>query len=162
MSDDEFAFSADEERTLASLVDTIVPPSGNGRLPGAGALDVAAHVVRSVRQTPMLRPVVQYGLSALAELAAKRSPEGFAGLSAAERAAVLTEFAATDQFFLPAFLFLVYGGYYQHDRVVAALGLEPRAPHPKGHAMEADDWTILEPVRRRGRMYRRLRGSGND
>ena len=54
---------------------------------------------------------------------------------------------ATDQFFLPAFLFLVYSTYYQHPRVVEALGLEARAPHPKGHVVEETDWTLLDPVR---------------
>ena len=32
-----------------------------------------------------------------------------------------------------------------------ALGLEPRAPHPQGYEMGADDWSLLDPVRRRPR-----------
>jgi hypothetical protein len=152
MTDD--GFSPEEERLLADLLDEIVPPSGDGRLPGAGALGVTAHIARTVQQTPMLRPVVEYGLSALAELAGKRGAASFAALSRRERRELFEEFAATDQFFLPAFLFLTYSGYYQDARVVAALGLEPRAPHPEGHAMEEDDLTLLDPVRRRGRMYR--------
>ena len=63
----------DEERVLAGLLETIVPPSSDGRLPGAGALGLTAHIARTVEKTPMLRPVVEYGLSALAERArAKR------------------------------------------------------------------------------------------
>lgn len=154
MTDESFRLSPDDERMLASLLDEIVPPSSDGRLPGAGALGLTAHIARTVQQTPMLRPVVEYGVSALADLARKRSPTGFAALSRQERADLWKEFAATDQFFLPAFLFLVYSGYYQHPRVVEVLGLEPRAPHPKGYPMEADDLTLLEPVRRRGKIYR--------
>jgi hypothetical protein len=150
----EDGFSAEEERTLGILLDDILPASGDGRLPGAGALGLSAHIARSVQKTPVLRPVVEYGLTALAELAAKRNPGGWPALSKLERSAVLEDFAATDQFFVPAFLFLVYSGYYQHPRVVEALGLEARAPHPGGYAMEPDDWTVLEPVRARGRMYR--------
>jgi len=150
MADGDPGFSAEHEQVMAALIDAIVPPSDDGRLPGAGALDLVGHVERSVRQNPMLRPVVEYGLSAIAALAAKRNPSGIAGLPVAAWAAALEEFAAADQFFLPAFLFLVYGGYYQHRRVVETLGLEPRAPHPEGYAMEADDWSLLEPVRRRG------------
>ncbi|HYR95727.1 MAG TPA: gluconate 2-dehydrogenase subunit 3 family protein [Candidatus Binatus sp.] len=152
MTDD--GFTADEERVLRTLLDDILPPSDDGRLPGAGTIGLAAHIVRTVRKTPMLRPVVEYGLGALADLAAKRSPGGWPALSKQERSAVLEDFTATDQFFLPAFLFLLYSGYYQHPRVVEALGLEARAPHPKGFAMEADDWTVLEPVRTRGKTYR--------
>jgi len=150
MANDDPGFSAEHEQVMAALIDAILPASNDGRLPGAAALDLVSHIERSVRQNPMLRPVVEYGLSAIAEIVAKRNPAGVTGLPATEWAAALREFTATDQFFLPAFLFLVYGGYYQHARVVTALGLEPRAPHPKGYAMEGDDWSsLLDPVRRR-------------
>jgi Gluconate 2-dehydrogenase subunit 3 len=146
--------SPGQERLLASLLDVILPASPDGRLPGAAALDLAAHVVRTVQQTAMLRPLVEYGLSTIEELARTRSPAGFTALSASERTALLEEFARTDQFFLPAFLYLAYSGYYGHPTVVAALGLEPRAPHPKGHRMEEDDLSLLDPVRRRGPRHR--------
>lgn len=148
MTDD--GFTADEAALLASLLDEVIPPSADGRLPGAGALDLVPHMARAVRQTAMMRPVVEYGLGALADLARKKHADGWPALSADDRRAVFHEFAAGDQFFMPALLFLVYSGYYQHPRVVEALGLEARAPHPQGYAMEPDDWTLLEPVRRRG------------
>ena len=144
---DEFRFSADEERLLVGILDAVVPPSSDGRLPGAGQLDLVEHIARIVRETPMLRPVVEYGLSALAELAAKRPGR--------DLRAVLEEFAAGDQFFMPAFLFLVYSTYYQNPRVLAALGLEARPPHPQGHEMEPIDLTLLDPVRRRDGMFRK-------
>jgi|RhiMetdeSRZDD1v2_1073273.scaffolds.fasta_scaffold1402359_2 hypothetical protein len=144
---DDFAFSADEERLLVGLLDAIVPASADGRLPGAGQLDLVEHIARTVRETPMLRPVVEYGMSALSELAAKRAD--------GDVHAVLEEFAAGDQFFMPAFLFLVYSTYYQNPRVLAALGLEARPPHPKGHEMEPIDLTLLDPVRRRDGMFRK-------
>jgi hypothetical protein len=149
MADDDPGFSAEQEQVMAALIDAIVPPSDDGRLPGAGSLDLVPHVERSVRRNPMLRPVIEYGLTAIAELAAGRAPAGITGLSRADWTAVLAEFTAGDSFFLPAFLFLVYGGYYQHERVVTALGLEPRAPHPKGYEMTGDDWSLLDPVRGR-------------
>ena len=151
MASDDPGFSAEHEQVMAGLIDAILPDSEDGRMPGGAALDLITHIERSVRQNPMLRPVIEYGLSSVAEIAAKRSPAGIAGLGRAEWAEALREFAATDQFFLPAFLFLVYGGYYQHPRVVTAIGMEPRAPHPKGYEMEQDDWSLLEQVRRRAR-----------
>ena len=154
MSDEAQGFTAEQEDILRALLDEVIPPSSDGRLPGAGGLDLAGHVARTVRQTPMLAPVVQYGLSAIAELAGTRSPDGWAGLARAERSALLAEFAAGDQLFMPALLFLAYSGYYQHPRVVEALGLEARPPHPKGYAMDAFDTTLLDPVRRRGKIYR--------
>jgi hypothetical protein len=144
----------DQRRMLDTLLDVVIPPSPDGRLPGAGTLGLAEHVAHTVERQPMLAPVLEYGLGAIAELAARRRPEGWAALSPAEQTAVFAEFAATDQFFQPAFLFLAYSGYYKHPRVVEALGLEPRAPHPKGYEMDADDLGLLDVVRRRGKMYR--------
>src|SRR5690349_5887468 len=103
--------SPDEERVIDSLLDVIVPPSSDGRLPGAGTLGLTAHIGRVVARTPMLRPVIEYGVSALVELARGRHAREFTELSETDRAAVFREFAATDQFFLPAFLYLVYSGY---------------------------------------------------
>ena len=154
MSDDTPGFTADEERMLTGLLDAIIPGSADGRLPAAGTLGLVRHIARMVEQTPMLRPVVAYGLSTLDDLARKRAPAGWQGLSAEEQTAVLKQFTDEDQFFLPAFLFLAYSGYYTDARVVEALGLEPRPPHPTGYTMEPDDLSILDPVRRRGKMYR--------
>ena len=139
-----FTFSDEQERLLAHLLDVVVPPDAARGLPGAGALGLTPGIARTVEQTPMVRPVVEYGLSALADLARQR---GVAVPSAEDVRAIWEAFVATDQFFLPAFLFLVYSTYYQHPRVVEALGLEARAPHPKGHVVEETDWTLLDPVR---------------
>ena len=154
MADDGSGLSTEHQRMLDTLLDVVVPPTADGRLPGAGALGLTAHVVRTVEETPMLGPVVTYGLSSLADLAATRNADGWAGLSPDERADILREFTATDQFFLPAFLFLAYSGYYQHPRVIAALGLEARAPHPVGYEMDAGDFSLLDAVRQRGPLHR--------
>src|SRR5258707_2409090 len=44
--------------------------------------------------------------------------------------------------------------YYRDDRVVRSLGLEPRPPYPKGHVLEQGDWSLLDPVRARPKMWR--------
>jgi hypothetical protein len=146
-------FTAEEERLVEALADVVVR-GADGRFPGAGSLDLVRDMARRVRDMPMLRPVVEWGLGALADLARARNPAGWAALSRDEQATVVAEFTANDQLFLPAFLFLVYSVYYRHPRVMEALGLEARAPHPKGYTMAPDDWAVLEPVRARGRMYR--------
>jgi len=46
--------------------------------------------------------------------------------------------------------------YYRDDRVVRSLGLEPRPPYPKGHILEDGDWSLLDPVRRRPPLWRRV------
>ena len=48
----------------------------------------------------------------------------------------------------------VMQGYYQDGRVLASLGFEPRPPFPTGHELPDSDWTLLEPVKSRGPLYR--------
>ena len=45
--------------------------------------------------------------------------------------------------------------YYRDDRVLRSLGLELRAPFPKGYTLEQGDWALLDPVRARAGTLRR-------
>ena len=69
---------------------------------------------------------------------------------------MLNEVAAVDAGLVPSLMFLAYTTYYVEDRVIAALGLEPRPPHPKGFVMGASDPALLDPVRARGKLYREV------
>lgn len=142
-------FSADEEHTLASVLDEIIPPSSDGKLPGAGELGVARYIDEALRKAPELRPMIAQGLIELEKLARQRYGQRFPELSKAEKVTLLNE----QTFMLPLTLH-TYAGYYQNARVVEALGLEARAPHPKGYEMEPNDLTLLENVRRRPKLYR--------
>ena len=44
--------------------------------------------------------------------------------------------------------------YYRDERVMTALGMAPRPPFPDGHELPEGDWTLLDPVRSRGPLYR--------
>ena len=48
--------------------------------------------------------------------------------------------------------------YYRDDRVVRALGREARPPFPKGNVLEQGDWSLLDPVRARPKMWRDVVG----
>jgi len=149
MSDDTtpLRFSESQVRVLAAVLDELIPPRSDGRLPGAGALGVARAVEAALQGTPPLLGMIADGLSALAE-------KGFADRSPAERCVLLDELASGEHAFPPMLILQTYIGYYQHPRVVVALGLEARPPHPQGYAMAPDDPTLLDPVRRRPSLWR--------
>ena len=44
--------------------------------------------------------------------------------------------------------------YYRDDRVMRSLDMEARPPFPKGFDVEQGDWTLLDPVRSRPKLYR--------
>ncbi len=148
------AFSPDEARVLSAVLDEIVPPRADGALPGAGALGLIARIETAVRESPDLRPAISQGLAALEERARCRGAASFPELARDARLEVLNELASSAPAFLPALIFQTYVGYYEHPRVMEALGLEARPPHPKGYAMDPGDFSLLDPVRERRKMYR--------
>ena len=150
----ESEFSAAEGRTLASLLDLIIPPSRDGQLPGAGELGLSVYILEALEAAPEQRPVIARGLSGLNDAAQRRGEADFAALSQAHRLEVVESVAKTQPGLLPLLVFHTYAGYYQNARVVEALGLEARPPHPDGYDLEAGDLTLLDPVRERGNLYR--------
>ena len=139
----------DQERGLAALLDTLIPPSQDGRLPGAGELGLGTEL--AARDD--LRPLLTGGL---ATLDAKAGGDGFAALDAGARAEVLHAHADADPAFVPSLLFHLYSAYYQQPRVVAGLGFEHRPPYPQGYAMDPTDTSRLDAMRRRPPLYREV------
>lgn len=147
-------FDAQQLRTLAAVLDQIIPPSGDGRMPGAGFLAGSPRVADVVGLMPGLDLGLAGGLAALDAQARQRGATEYAALAEADRLAVLNEVAASDAGLVPSAMFLAYTTYYVEERVIAALDLEPRPPHPKGFAMPENDLGLLAPVRARGKLYR--------
>lgn len=150
----DFRFPPDQRQALAAVLDTLLPPSEDGTMPGAGELGLVEALERAVRRTPELEPGILNGLAALAEVAAARGADGFAALPPAERPAALEALSATASAFVPSLVFPTYVAYYQHPRVLEGLGVPPRPPHPLGYPLEEGDLSLLEPVRARRRLYR--------
>jgi hypothetical protein len=142
-------FSEDQMHLLACVLDEIIPPSTDGRFPGAGQLGLARYIDEAMQKTPELRSMIAQGLTDLDNLARSRKTTDFAALSKADKLQLLNE-----QGFVLPLAFQTYIVYYQQARVVAALGLEARPPHPKGYEMAPNDLTLLDAVRRSPKRYR--------
>lgn len=139
--------TAAEEADFRRLAGIMLPASAEYRVPGADEPAIFADICRSLgRDFAAVR-------RALAELR-ERSGGDFSKLAA--EAAQTTAMAWLDKGgpLVVALGRSVLQCYYRDDRVVVALGLEPRPPFPKGHKLEQGDWTLLDPVRTRPRMWR--------
>ena len=66
-----------------------------------------------------------------------------------------TEFRATGGAAAATLVRVVLQCYYRDDRVLRSLGLELRAPFPKGYVLEQGDWSLLDPVKARAGTLRR-------
>ena len=78
-----------------------------------------------------------------------------ADLDPARRDAVAREFRASGGEAAAVLVRVVLQCYYRDDRVLRSLGLELRAPFPKGYTLEQGDWSMLDPVKARPSTLRR-------
>jgi hypothetical protein len=158
MSSDSNAplFPTQQARALTSVLDEIIPPSEDGRLPGAGALGLVSAIEDAVRKSPDLEPAIVQGLTALQEIAAAAGVSEFGALDREQRVTALNQIATTQPAFLPGLIFHAYCAYYQSGEVMLGLGLEARPPHPLGYSVAPSDPSLLDPVRARPKLYREV------
>ena len=145
------ALTAAQRATLRVVLDMIIPASGDGRFPSAAEVDVLEHIRES--QSHLL-PALREDLGHLDRLAAEHSGTAFAHLTESDRIRVMDEIRSAEPGFLKDLALRTATRYYQDDRVLRALGMEARAPFPKGYEVVSGDLSLLDPVRKRGKLYR--------
>ena len=139
--------TAEQIRDFRALAGAIIPPSASYGVPGADDERIFSDILRSLERD---RDDVCQALAHLVPLAGG----AFADLEPARRVEVAATFREAGGAPLAALVRVVLLCYYRDDRVMRSLGLEPRPPFPRGHVVEQGDWSLLDPVRARPRMYR--------
>lgn len=135
----------DDLRTVAAM---IVPASEEYEVPGADDPAIQADMLKTLgRDTASVRQALDH----LSRLAGKP----LAALDPAKRDTVAREFRATGGAAAATLVRVVLQCYYRDDRVLRSLGLELRAPFPKGYPLEGGDWSLLDPVKARPANLRR-------
>ena len=144
----EKMLNAAQRADLRSIASMIIPASPEYDVPGADddaiQADILATLGRDIAQ-------VALALDHLARIAG--AP--LASLDPSRRDAVAAEFRKTGGAAAATLVRVVLQCYYRDDRVLRSLGLELRAPFPKGHTLEQGDWALLEPVKARPPMWRK-------
>ena len=136
-----------EQRDLCCLAALMIPASAEFGVPGADDPAIFASIVDSMkRDTAEARAV----LGRLVEM----SGGPFCELEPARRDAVVAALREEGGEALAVLHRVVLLCYYRDDRVMIALGMEPRPPFPKGNVLEHGDWGMLDPVRARKKIWR--------
>jgi hypothetical protein len=141
------AVQRDDLRIVAAM---IIPASDEYNVPGADDPAIQADMLATLGRDAAQ---VAQALDHLARLAGKPLAE----LDSARRDAVANEFRATGGAAGATLIRVVLQCYYRDDRVLRSLGLELRAPFPKGYALEQGDWSLLDPVKARPSTLRHAR-----
>ena len=148
-------FAADNTLTEAQKDDlriiagVMIPASMEFDAPGADDPTIQADMLATLGRDAGL---VRQALDELARLAG--AP--LARLDPARREAAAIELRTTGGAAVATLIRVILQCYYRDDRVVRSLGLEPRPPHPLGHVLEDGGWSLLDPVRARPPLWRRV------
>ncbi|MFV0299204.1 MAG: hypothetical protein ACK5JT_24140 [Hyphomicrobiaceae bacterium] len=142
-----------ELKDFKRLAGLMVPASTAYAVPGADDEAIFSDIVRSLGQDSA------HVKQALADLDA-RCGSAFADLGTAEAEQVAMSYLTDGGAGVGALGRAILQCYYRDDRVVRSLGLEPRAPFPKGHTLEQGDWSLLDAVSGRPAMWRDVDGTG--
>lgn len=138
----ETGLSPQESSDLRRVASLMVPASAEYNVPGADDPKIFADIEKSIgRDMGEIR-------EALAALT------GIAEMDGAKAMAVAETFRSKGGAPVAAVERCVLQCYYRDDRVVISLGLEARPPFPKGYTLEQGDWSLLDPVRARKKMWR--------
>jgi len=136
----------DDLRVIAAMM---IPASADYDVPGADDPAIQADILATLGRDARS---VAVALDHLARLAGKP----MADLDDATRDAVAKEFRASGGAPAATLVRVVLQCYYRDDRVLSSLNLELRPPFPKGYALEQGDWSLLDPVKARAPMWRKV------
>jgi hypothetical protein len=148
MTDQEVTLTETECASLRLIAGMMIPATSG--LPGADDDAILADVVSSLgRDADQVRDTLRW----LDEVCGG----GFATGDARAREEAVARLRAEGGARLQALHRVIPQCYHRDDRVMLAFGMEPRPPFPKGFEVEQGDWSLLDPVRARPKLYRSAR-----
>ena len=135
------SLSTEEQTRLRQIAAMIIPASAEFAAPGADDPTIFSEILADAERSPEeTRSAIQ-------------AVDALGALEAAAMGAALQRNEPAAAVYLQA---LVSQCYYRDPRVLEAIGVEPRPPFPKGYQVEQGDFSLLDPVRARGPIWREV------
>lgn len=136
-----------EREVLLCLAGQMIPESAEYGVPGADDPLIFSDILRSIERD---HAQLQEALHVVNEVAGG----DITSLEQDELEQKLAAFRAAYPVLAGVIEAAVARCYYRDDRVMASIGMEARPPFPEGYEVEQGDWSLLDPVRARGKIYR--------
>ena len=133
------SFTETELVALATLAALIIPASEAHGMPGADDPAILAGIVHAAGPRRERLAAALAAVAALEGETPEARGETFRAAFPAEAGILQTITAEC---------------YYRDPRVLRVLGLAPRPPFPLGHKIEESDWSLLDPVKGMGPIWR--------
>ncbi|MCZ6759354.1 MAG: hypothetical protein O7D29_03125 [Gemmatimonadetes bacterium] len=133
-----------QQQLLSTLLDTILPASADGNMPSGAGMNLLGYLSEQAEEfIPVLVEIVDsFG-------------DVFVSLSQSDRYALVEAFSKAQVELFEGLLFHVYACYYQDVGVLEGIGMAAGPPFPSGNTIEAGDLSLLDPVVRKSRTYRK-------
>ena len=161
-------FTREQERAIVAFAAALIPASAEHGVPSAADPAIAREILTVARGAAT---AVAAALRTVDAMAQTTHGAAFRELDETTRARQIadtlqprqrqTEHKAADAAGIAgqrALASIVLQCYYRDDRVMRSLGMDARPPFPKGFEVEQGDWSLLDPVKRRGTLYRPVAG----
>lgn len=146
-------FNDQQRAALDVLMDLLIPASPDGRMPAARTLRLYDEIGTMSSKD---RALFEQGLAELDSSATRTHGVAFARLSAAQAMAIVDALRNERSAFVQSFMAQTVGRYVSHPVVMPLIGLEPRPLWPKGNVVAEGDWSLLDLVKQREKIYRKV------
>ncbi len=146
-------FTDTQRAMLDVMMDLLIPASPDGRMLAARTLGLYddPSTLRAVD-----RSLFDAGLAVLAALALERHGLAFERLDMAKANALVEHMRTEHAAFVQSFVAQTVGRYLANPAVMPLIGLEPRPLWPKGQVVEEGEWSLLDVVKQREKIYRKV------
>src|ERR1700741_1960674 len=139
----EKSLTSEQRDDLDVIAGMMIPESREYKVPGANDAAIQGDILATLgRDTGQVAAALDH----IARLAGG----SLAALDDAKREAVVTDFRSAGVVPAATLARVILQCYYRDDRVLRSLGIELRAPFPKGNVLPDGDWSLLDPVKARG------------
>jgi hypothetical protein len=138
---------------LRAAVGAMVPEQLELALPGADDPLIFADIVASVG--PRHREISAV-LAALQHSALAQWQRAFEQLDSSQQLQLVNLLRESMPEPMWSLIALIFECYYRDDRVMDSLQMDKRPAFPQGFEVEAGDWSLLDPVKKRAPFYRQV------
>jgi len=133
-----------------ALAGAIIPASPDHGVPGADDETIFNDLMESAG------PTLGFIGEHLGQLEAMVGGGGFLDADPETRVLLAEQFRQAHPDAAALIVSLICQCYYRDARVLESLGTPGRPPFPEGYDIEQGDWSLLDPVRARGPLYREV------
>lgn len=142
----------DDRQTLSTLLGSLLPANQELGTPAGNDPSIIDDILQTLR--PVSNEGVLKGLVELRQSSQERFSLSFEECEDIQRVTLFNEMLSRNARFYRTLSAVALQCYYRNDDVMRSLDMEPRPPYPEGYEIPQGDLSLLDPVRKRGKIWR--------